>query len=534
MVRTLFVGLDGATYTVLDDLTRADGEGGPVMPCLKRLLEQGFRAKLRSTPHPLTPPAWVSLMTGRSPGNHGVYDFMRFRDSGEEMFFSLYDARDIRVETIWSIASRQNRSVVSLNFPMMAPPTPVNGSLIPGFISWRHLRMNTTPRSLYERVKKIPGFDPQELAWNFERELAIGEPMNQRELEDWVSSHIPREEQWFRIAETLLREDQPDLFAVMFDGTDKIQHQVWHVLDPALKPAQPDEDYRRLRELVVTYFRRLDGYIERLIELAGPQAQVFLASDHGFTGSIDVVRINRYLGEKGYLTWAPVGDTDADRRRASASFAHLDWKKTLAFCPTPSSNGICIRLARTPGGPGVPPEEYAAFRSRLIDDLYALKSPDDGEPIVREILLREEVFPGSAMGDAPDLTLVLRDFGFVSVRNREPVVIPRPMVLGTHHPDGVVIAAGPGIENICEDRVHIMDVAAMLLHSLDLPVPSDFEGAVPENLLTVDNLMRNPVRSGPPTLDPRGGAPVQTEETVPEQERQKILEQLKALGYLEE
>ncbi len=157
-----------------------------------------------------------------------------------------------------------------------------------------------------------------------------------------------------------------------------------------------------------------------------------------------------------------------------------------------------------------------------------------GEPMVREILLREEVFPGSAMGDAPDLTLVLRDFGFVSVRNREPAVIPRPTVLGTHHPDGVVIAAGPGIENISEDTVNIMDVAAILLHSIDLPVPADFEGAVPENLLTVDRLMRNPVRSGPPTLDPRGSAPVQTEETVPEQERQKILEQLKALGYLEE
>ncbi len=129
-----------------------------------------------------------------------------------------------------------------------------------------------TPQSLYERVKKIPGFDPQELAWNFERELAIGEPMNQRELEDWVSSHIPREEQWFRIAETLLREDQPDLFAVMFDGTDKIQHQVWHVLDPALRPAQPDEDYRRLRDLVVTLLpppRRLHRTPDRTGRSAG-------------------------------------------------------------------------------------------------------------------------------------------------------------------------------------------------------------------------------------------------------------------------
>ncbi len=84
---------------MLNDLTRADGDGGPVTPCLKRLLEQGFRAKLRSTPHPLTPPAWVSgPMTGRSPGNHGVYDFMRFfATPARKMFASPDDARDIRV-----------------------------------------------------------------------------------------------------------------------------------------------------------------------------------------------------------------------------------------------------------------------------------------------------------------------------------------------------------------------------------------------------------------------------------------------------
>ena len=534
MVRTLLIGLDGATFPVLDDLTRADTGDGPVMPFLRQLMQGGYRATLRSTPHPLTPPAWVSLMTGRSPGSHGVYDFMRFRDAGDEVFFTLYDARDIKVETIWSIASRQDRSVVSLNFPMMAPPRPINGSLIPGFISWRHLRINTTPDTLYERVKGIRGFNARELAWDFERELKVGEPMSQKELEDWVQTHIPREEQWFRIAEALLSEDQPDLFAVMFDGTDKIQHQVWHVLDPSLAPSQPDEDWLRLRELVCTYFRRLDGYIKRLVDLAGPKAQVFLASDHGFTGSDEVLRINEYLSERGYLTWATVGVSEADRRRAAASFAHLDWEHTKAFCPTPSSNGICIRVAGKPGGPGVPVGEYESFRGKLIDDLYALESVVTGEPMIRDVLLREEVFPGAAMGDAPDLTLVLRDYGFVSVRNLAPVMVPRPMVLGTHHPDGIFVAAGPGIENTREGVMSIMDVAGILLHSLGLNVPENFEGSVPDSLFTVDSLMQRPVLSGPPTLDLTGSAPVHEEEPIPEQEREKILEQLKALGYLEE
>ena len=80
-VRTLFIGMDGATFTVLNDLTARSGDG-PVMPFLAKIIEEGTRAKLRSTPNPLTPPAWVSLMTGRTPGHHGVFDFIRAEERG--------------------------------------------------------------------------------------------------------------------------------------------------------------------------------------------------------------------------------------------------------------------------------------------------------------------------------------------------------------------------------------------------------------------------------------------------------------------
>jgi predicted AlkP superfamily phosphohydrolase/phosphomutase len=116
-VRTLFIGMDGATFTVLDDLVRP-GEGGPVMPFLARIFAEGTRCRLRSTPNPLTPPAWVSLMTGRTPGHHGVFDFIRAEEQGEDVYFTLYDSRDCRVETIWSIAGRQGRRVAALNFPV--------------------------------------------------------------------------------------------------------------------------------------------------------------------------------------------------------------------------------------------------------------------------------------------------------------------------------------------------------------------------------------------------------------------------------
>lgn len=532
MTKTLFIGLDGATFTVLDDLTRELPGVGLVMPFLKRFIENGARATLRSTPNPLTPPAWTSIMTGRGPGSHGVYDFIRAEDKGHEVYFTLYDARDIRTETIWSIAGRQDRRVVALNFPLTAPPQQINGSLVPGFVPWKHLRRNMTPAALYARLSAIPDFNPKELAWDFDREKQALEAMSEDDSEQWVKYHLPREEQWFRIAEFLLREDKPDLMAVLFDGTDKIQHQAWPFLDPALLVRDPSPWEQRMRALCLDYFRNLDRYIERLVGLAGPDVQVFMASDHGFTTTTEVFRVNTFLEERGYLRWRKSSDAEGDRRREDANFADVDWQQTLAYCPTPSSNGIAIRVSRRPGEPGIRPEEYDGFRAKLIDELLALKDRT-GQPFITEIRKREDWFRGRFMNDAPDLTLTLRDHGFVSIRNRRPALVRRDVPAGTHHPDGIFLAGGKGIAHSRGALRQIVDVAPTLLHSLGLPVPEDMEGSVAEEFFSPMHRTAKPVRIGPPTRPVEGRTAAGSEAEISEDEKEKLLNQLRMLGYVE-
>lgn len=529
--RTLFIGMDGATFTVLDDLT-ANGAEGPVMPFMASILAKGVRAKLLSTPNPLTPPAWVSLMTGRSPGNHGVFDFIRAEERGNDVFFTLYDSRDVRVETLWSVASRQGKRVVALNFPFTAPPPKdVNGFMVPGFVPWRHLRRNSTPADLYDRLKTIPDFNPKELAWDFEQEKQALDHLSDDDREKWVSYHLPREKQWFRIADYLLREEAPDLMAVMFDGVDKLQHQAWIFVDPAQQRGKLSEYHKRMRKLCLDYFRQLDSFIENLVTAAGPDVQVFMASDHGFTATTEIVRINAYLHERGYLKWKDVPDTEAGKRRADSMFAYLDWESTIAYCRTPSSNGITIRVARNPGDTGISPDDYEAVRARLIRDLEELKDPETGQRIITGIYKREEVFPGAAMQDAPDILLVLRDFGFVSIKNKLPVVEPRAEAAGTHHPDGVFLAYGPGIESgAVIERRNITDVGATLLYSLGLQVPGDFEGRVAESMFTQQHLLGHPITVGAATnrqiKDDKAAS-------MAEDEKEKIMAQLQMLGYME-
>jgi predicted AlkP superfamily phosphohydrolase/phosphomutase len=532
-VRTLFIGLDGATFTVLNELIKpVDGEDGVVMPFLAKVFAGGSRAKLRSTPNPLTPPAWVSLMTGRTPGHHGVYDFVRAEERGDQVFMTLYDARDCRVETIWQIASRQGKRVAALNFPFTAPPPKdLNGVIVPGFVPWRHLRRNTHPLDLYDRLKAIPDFNASELAWDFDQEQQAGNELSDHDRENWVRYHLPREMQWFRVAEYIMSEESPELMAVLFDGVDKLQHQAWQYLDPSVPHAEMGEFHQRMRKLSLSYFRQLDGFIERLVTAAGPDVQVFFASDHGFTASHEIVRINAYLAEKGYVHFKPMPEGVTGERITKSYFAYLDWTKTTAYCRTPSCNGITIRVKRGPDETGIDPKDYDKVRNQLIRDLEELKDPATGERIITEIHKREEVFPGSAMNDAPDLQLVLRDFGFVSVRNILPIVQERNYIVGTHHPEGVFLAYGPGIEaGKLLGRRHITDVASTLLYSLGLEVPADFEGVVPPAMFTAEHKTAHPITIGAAT---KSSGNASLTEAMDEDEKNQILDQLQMLGYME-
>ena len=533
MQRSLFIGLDGATFTVLDALMQ-DGD----LPFLREFVRNGTRAVLQSTPHPLTPPAWTSVMTGRNPGNHGVFDFMWPVYQGGRVFIKLVDSRDIKCETIWSVLSRQGRRVIALNFPVMFPARPVNGYLISGFVSWRHLRRGTYPEQFYDVLKTIPGVNRRELGIDLDQEKKSIQGLQPEEYESWIKLHTARERQWFEITRYLMTNDPCDLTAVLFDGPDKLQHAVWPLLAPALLTATPSPWERRIRDLCLAYFRDLDGYLAQLVKLAGPDTQIFMASDHGFATSEEIFHVNVFLAEHGYLQWGTGANVvDGTGRhlpqRMSIQYGLIDWNKTLAYCLAPSSNGIYIRVAGEPGQPGIAPADYGRFRGELIERLLAFRAPDGGQ-VVKQVMTREDAFPGTETLRAPDLTLVLRDYGFVSVLNAPKALWRRDQPVGGHHPHGIFLAAGPGIRSgFSASMLSIVDVASLLVHSVGVPVPSNFEGRVATELFTSAYLRENPVSAGGPT---QSVSPYPTEpkdSSLPDDAEAAVISRLKDLGYLE-
>jgi predicted AlkP superfamily phosphohydrolase/phosphomutase len=527
MQPTILIGLDGATFTVLEPLM-ADGH----MPCLKAFIDGGVRAELLSTPHPLTPPAWTTVMTGRSPGNHGIYDFLRSEVGSHGAFFTLNHFPDIECETLWTFVSRLGGRILSLNFPLMAPPPPVNGAIVPGLLSWRHLRRNVYPPDLYEDLRSLPGFNAREFSWDFEMETSV-QYMKEEELEPWVRFHIRREQHWFNILRRLVETKPADLTAVMFDGIDKLQHACWRFLDPAHVPAEPTANEAKLRELCLDYFRELDGFLGQIVGMGGSQANVIMVSDHGFGPCERSFRINKWLEQQGYLKW-PDPAIVGERRPSNTQFANLDWNRTTAYCQSAATNGIHIQTQREPGGPGVAAGSYQPFREHLIDELKSVRDPHTGVPFFKAILKREDAFPGNFRDKAPDLTLVPYDHGFVSVLNTEPIVWVRPKLTGTHYPVGVLLARGPALQRaVTIGRQSILDIAPTLLYALGLPIPQDYEGGVIQDLFEPAYRRQHPVQVGPPTEPPNGRPPTKAAAAEDENEEEVVLNRLRALGYVE-
>src|SRR4051812_16177091 len=164
--RVMILGLDGATWSVLDPM-RSRG----LMPNLDALLQRSAHGTLRSTIPPVTSAAWTTMMTGCSPGRHGVFDHRYYDAAAGQM--KVNHAARVRVPTVWHQLSQAGRSIVSLNLPVTYPPLAIRGVVVSGMDA-PHLdaALSGAPAFAERLRSEVPGYHlrvlwkrpPQDLA----------------------------------------------------------------------------------------------------------------------------------------------------------------------------------------------------------------------------------------------------------------------------------------------------------------------------------------------------------------------------------
>ncbi len=511
-IRVAIIGIDAATFDVILPLVKRG-----CLPNLGSIMEKGAWGPLRSTYPPISVPAWVSCITGKGPGQHGLLDFRHYDNksySGGRG--GLVNSSDFAGTTIFDILSRAGKRVGVFRVPITYPPWPVNGFMVSGQPTPDRRKAYTYPESLADEVGDLHREANLKQFQYFEDDVYLDNIL-------WDTNRH------FDAAIDLLRRKSGDidLFMMVLNCIDAVQHRFWKFRDTDYPFFIPVKD-QKYKEAVDDLYRKVDEGIGKVLESLPDDVMVLVVSDHGTRlRPYRTAQLNRWLMSKGFL-----------KIKCETKPEVIDWSKTVAcrFPMYPPVDGISINLkGRQPEGNVESGGEYESIRSEILSAVGDIKDPQTGCKIVQKAWRREELYHGSCVDRIPDI-VVLLDPGYEagSSLSGPPVTFKRPedykVWNGFHSMDGILIATGPGIRrNEDMKGANIVDVTPTVLYALGLPVMDDMDGRVLNGLFMDSYLTENPV------VYTKSGeiASIQGKYILSEDEETQMKEKLRVLGYIE-
>jgi predicted AlkP superfamily phosphohydrolase/phosphomutase len=549
--RLLILGLDGATWTVLDPMRRRG-----LMPNLDALLFHAGAGTLRSIVPPVTTAAWTTMMTGCGPARHGVFDH-RYYDAVEGRMKVSHSGR-IRVPTLWHMLSNAGRSIISLNLPGLYPPLRVRGIVVSGMDA-PHLEgaLSAAPAFAARLKDEAPGYGlgyfwkraPQSLEELSTSAQLTAESFRGRAEGGWLADRIVPD--W-------------SVLMVQFQNLDPFQHRVW----PYLNVDETGIDRPEWNAAAGRVIRGLDDAIGRLCELAQRRgAAAMLVSDHGFGPCLGRIHVNRILVKAGVARlpgwagligrrsvqgldrlrlWGQKRDHPAAR---SASFDHslrekypFDWRRTLAFAPHQDTaamiyvNSAARHAGARTSAPRMTPREIDSARTAAAQALAEARHPERGSLLFPQIIATAEAYQlDPAREGYPDLIAIPDEPYWVRTKltSGRSWVEPDPNLPGTHRQEGVFALAGAELAPGRYLKADLIDVTPTILALLGMAIPPHIEGKpIVDTRISADSASNfTPARQDPAEALLDGPHRPHFEFTS---EEQHIIEKrLADLGYLE-
>lgn len=562
--KVLVIGLDGATF----DLIRPWAKKGK-LPNFANLMRNGISGELVS-PFPfVTPTSLASFMTGKNPGKHGIIDF-RIRQNGSYNR-AIVNSTNIDGETLWTILSDAGLKVGVVHVPLTHPPRRVNGFIVSSYILSPSI--STYPPNLKEELtREIDGYVRA-------RANVI---MYFRGMEDnYLKLIYDITEKEAEATFYLLRKYAWDFFMTYFYWGEQLQHNFWGFMDPE-HPAHNPNGENRYGNAILQYYQKVDNIVGNILEKAPKNTTTIILSDHGFGPLYKEVHINHWLRDLGLLKLKKGMKRKLSRELLSEFglareripnllglpslkilfriFPRTLVKKMSGFIPTERplisdidyeqtkaySAGyvgqIFINLkGREPEGVVKPGKEYEELVNCIMEKLYELTDPENGEKIVEKIFKKEEVYQGEHANQAPDILFMMKDMTYI-VRGHcggfegfefglKPGVIVESspnMEYAWHRENGLFIASSPQIRKGAKiDNARIIDLMPTILHIMGVPIPFDLDGRVLTEIFKPDsNLAKREIQYQIPE------ACKKKEYHYEKEEEEEIKKRLKGLGYI--
>ena len=431
--RVFVFSIDGVPYTFL----KAQLETGR-FPHLGELAGESAFSRMRSVYPTISSVAWSSYMTGQNPAKHGIFGFVDRKPGSSEVFIPT--SLNMTSKTLWEILGQHGKKVVVMNVPVTYPPRTVNGLLVSGFLA-TNLKKATYPAEAAAELEAM--------GYRIDADAALARESLDRFLDDLHQTLDRRVEAMFHYM-----EKRPwDYFHVHIMGTDRINHFLWAHMesgDPKYAPR------------FLEYYDRIDEILGRLLERLSPDVHFILMSDHGFCTVKGEINLSRFLIEQGLLKYRsspPQGLSDIH-------------PETRAYTLLPGRIYINLK-GREPNG-GVSPEEYEQVREEIAERLLQFRLPDSGEPVIREVFKREDIYSGEHLQAAADLFAIPHDGFDLKADARKEALVEHSPLVGMHtYDDASVLIRG---QDAVRPDVEIIDLLPTVFDLMDVPVPADVDG----------------------------------------------------------
>ncbi|MFD1588593.1 alkaline phosphatase family protein [Halorientalis brevis] len=504
MTETIVLGLDGANWALLEPWL---DEGR--LPNIEALRDRGVWTDMHSCFPPVTCPNWRCYSTGKNPGKLGVFWWETIDTDRQTL--TTPDSRSFKSANYWDYLNREGLSAGIMNLPMTYPPFEVEEFMIAGGPGSEQENY-THPAELGERLD-ADGYS-----------LHPETPVTAKDDRTAADGLVDLIEQRLVTFRERLDETDVDVAHCTVFYVNVLQHFFWR-----------GEPTRRAWEVI-------DEQIGAIRD-AHPDASLVLMSDHGCKDVDTVFYANSWLEEQGYLvtkgeTKDLLTEYGINKKRLS-KLAHklgihslvtklapdriteqlpddeegfkreqklekVDWDRSKAIA---SGQGLVYVIDDDPD-----------TVEQLVDDLSEL-TDEDGEPIARNVMRREEAYDGPYTEDAPEIVFDQRPGVHTSgAIGSNPVFSDVGRWEAENVRTGLFLADGPGVEATDLDGpISITDIAPTVLQSVGCAVPTDMDGRPLPLFGDVEHETCEPIPF----------------EAATDAAREEVQDRLEDLGYLE-
>ena len=510
--KLLIIGIDGATFNVIKPLIKKNE-----LPTFQRLKDSGNWVELESTIPPVSCPAWPSFVTGKDPKTHGCYDWFYYNKDYRR---HIYDSTSIRGKRYWDYLNEMGLTCGVINIPYSYPPRKIKGFMISGLLSPEDKDF-TYPKGLKKEL----------LRNGYKIEPDTNTISDNKFFKYMVKTLKLRKEATIR----LMKTRRWDVLTVIFRVLEHVQHRFWK---------------KNKIGFIYQIYKTVDKILDEMLKEAGEETNVIIMSDHGF-GDIPkyIVHFNTWLVKERYLivekrTKIPVQKIHIILHKFGLEnfkgfvkkkvMSALDiasrgviWHKTKAWARI-SGDTVFIYLNRKGRFEQgiVEDRSYTKIREELIKKIEKIRNPKNNEKVIEKIWNAEELYGNSET--APDIIFRTKsEYSGWEILGKDVFLeIPEYARIGTHQPNGIFIAFGPNIKKKKLENARIIDLAPTILALYGIK-SEDMDGQV------LDIIKKKIEIKKKPKVSMREGVELHETDVFDEEDKEKIMERLRALGYIQ-